>query len=460
MTMPQTDIKMQLAELLTHSFEAFSNGISQMFDVEMVSDLQSDSNETLEGLAKRFKEPSAVITIKSQGALDGKFYVVFDKEALFTLAGTVMTQPESEILTSRNEGSTEDAEDQYDAVTEAGNLLVGSWDKVFGEALEGHVNLLQSGTFIGNPWDGLRMDIGPSGDEEFLFFPCEITVGSFPVLNCGVFFPEAVYSPSDEASVAASKEENASSEAIEKPEAEEVKAEDAEVSSNEAAIAASEEEANSKTEEPEMEEPRSEELEMEGAQVQAEAGPEEIAGGAVSQAIQKMVQSLPVIPEEHARTLLSVCAKDIMKKEVLWGTPDDSVQAAMDKMQQADAACMMVGDSGSLEGIVTWVDIAEAVSVFLRPSFVKWRRAADDATLQIKIKVIMTRPVRTINPQTSLAVIMEDMRQHHLCSLPVVNEQGQIEGVVTGYDIFDLLLKMAPDPSMTGQIPQSAELSE
>jgi CBS-domain-containing membrane protein len=153
-----------------------------------------------------------------------------------------------------------------------------------------------------------------------------------------------------------------------------------------------------------------------------------------------------------------MCAKDIMQKEVLWGNADDSVQQALTKMQQADAGYMMVGKEGSIEGIVSTFDIAAALSVYLKPMFAKWRRPIDDATLQIKIKWIMTRPVCTIKPDTSVAAIMENMRQSGLCCLPVADQKGNVDGLVTVFDIFKALLNTDSGSSTAGKTPQAPSL--
>ncbi|GAF88301.1 unnamed protein product, partial [marine sediment metagenome] len=82
-----------------------------------------------------------------------------------------------------------------------------------------------------------------------------------------------------------------------------------------------------------------------------------------------------------------------------------------------------------------------AVSAYLRPEFAKWRRPLDDATLQIRIKWIMSRSMHIIKPQTLLATIMREMCRHSLLSLPVVDQQGKVLGLVTEADIFEALLK-------------------
>ncbi|KKK54059.1 hypothetical protein LCGC14_3088540, partial [marine sediment metagenome] len=91
-----------------------------------------------------------------------------------------------------------------------------------------------------------------------------------------------------------------------------------------------------------------------------------------------------------------------MQKEVIWANPDDTVQQALTKMQQHDVGYMIVGTEGLLEGIVSKSDIAATLSVYLKPMFAKWHRPIDDATLQIRIKWIMTRFVHTVKPDTSV----------------------------------------------------------
>jgi len=131
-----------------------------------------------------------------------------------------------------------------------------------------------------------------------------------------------------------------------------------------------------------------------------------------------------------------------MQKELVWGSPDDSVQQTFAKIQQHDAGYMMVGQDGALEGIVSKSDLTGAISPYLRPLFAKWRTPLDDATLQIRIKWIMSRPVHIVSPQTSLDAIMRRMYQFRRLYLPVVDQQGKVQGLVTEANIFKALLKL------------------
>jgi CBS domain-containing protein len=148
-----------------------------------------------------------------------------------------------------------------------------------------------------------------------------------------------------------------------------------------------------------------------------------------------------------------------MQGRVIWANPDETVQQVLAKMQQYDTGYIMVGVDGVLEGIVSRSDITGALSPYLRSIFAKWRRPLDDATLKIKIKWIMSRPVRTVKPQTPLATIMEHVCRFGGSGLPVVDEQGKVQGLVTVFNVFQTMLNTCADVSTVGRAPQTPPLT-
>ncbi len=195
--------------------------------------------------------------------------------------------------------------------------------------------------------------------------------------------------------------------------------------------------------------------------------------GVVSEAIQKLTQSMTVPPGESGKTTMgtpqggnpahisvpsTICAKDVMQKDVAWAGPEESVQQALTKMQQHDSSYIIVGQDEALEGIVSKSDITGATSIYLRPIFAKWHGPGDDATLQIKLKWIMSRPVRTIRPEAPLATIIENMCRFGGRGLPVADEQGKVQGLVTVFDIFRTLLNTSEDVSAVGKTAEAPAL--
>ena len=193
---------------------------------------------------------------------------------------------------------------------------------------------------------------------------------------------------------------------------------------------------------------------------------EEIGISKIFEAIQKITQSPADLPGQSApaekstfdkiNSLPEICSNDMMQKQVTWTSPQDSLQQAIAKMQQTNAGYIMVGQNGALEGIVSKSDITKAMSPFLLPIFAKWRRPLDDATLKIRIKWVMSRPVRTIKPQTSLAAIIEHMSRFRGRCLPVMDEEGNVQGIVTASDIFQVLLKHHSNTCSTEEAPQES----
>ncbi len=198
MAKTQTDIESRIVALSSESFNAFCEDISGMSGVDIGCEQKGVVTETIKGLKKRFKKLVAVSSVKSEGALDAMFQLVFDKEGLFILAGVIVSLAEQEILQHIKHGTKKDAEDVSDAIGEVANILVGSWDKVFNERLDGHKQLDKTNTFVGNPWDNPEEKIELSSDEEFLFVPYEMTVDPYPAFNCGVIFPKTVFGKTSE----------------------------------------------------------------------------------------------------------------------------------------------------------------------------------------------------------------------------------------------------------------------
>ena len=535
MATSRIEVETQVTELATQALKAFCEDISVTFGVDMESQQQTIAAETVAGLQKRFKKLVAVNIIDSQGIPGGTFRFIFDQEGLFTLGGIIAMLSEQRIMSNRQNASAELAESMVDAMGEAGNLLVGSWDRVFSKGGSRTASTNRLPAFIGKPWDKSEETMGLAGDEEVFFIPYEMTVGSYPSFNCGVILPKTIFAGSsdfapeegniiEETSQEITEEnpqkmqtitekanskksrsarqlrnqsgnsENGNAGLTERqcrPDGKVKKGKSKKSKPNEPTVKKApvettdpgeiEEQAqtgqvpkdtadseNAAAEQSNGEESQLREPDVSSVQENTASDPnaandaaedtvaapetsEEPATGKVSEAIRKIAQSPAVLPgqSEMAKNatpyvtgdLFEIRANDIMQNKVTWASPGDSLQQALAKMQQTDAGYIMIGQNGVLEGIVSQSDITRAMSPYLQPIFAKWRRPLDDATLKIRIKWIMSRPVRTIKPGTSLAAIMEYMNRFRGRCLPVTDEQGNVQGLVTAFDIFRALLK-------------------
>lgn len=526
MATSQIEVESRVTELATQAFKVFCKDISGTFGVDSECEQREIITETIPGLRKRFKKRVAVNIVDSEGLLGGTFQFIFDQEGLFTLGGIIIMLPEETIMSNRQNASAVLAESMVDAMGEAGNLLVGSWDRIFREGLEGHNHFAHRlPAFVGKPWGKSEETMGLASDEEVFFIPYEMTVGSYPAFNCGVIFPKTIFGESSDLT----PEQTAMIEQDTPEETEENTPEmqtatektDSEESNEEPNIVEGSESEESKQEQPPVEETpaettdageiaedaqteqvpedtadsenaaaeqsNGEESQLQGPNVSSDqedtapdpnaannvaedtaAAPEtseEPATGKIFEALRKITQPPAVLPSQSAMAkkethsvigdLFEIRANDIMQNRVTWASPDDSLQQAFAKMQQTDAGYIMIGRNGALEGIVSKSDTTRAMSPYLQPIFAKWRRPLDDATLKIRIKWIMSRPVHTIKPETSLAAIVEYMSQFRGRCLPVTDEQGNVQGLVTAFDIFQALLKSNSNTCSTGQTAQA-----
>ena len=431
MAASQTKIESQVIKFSKDSFKGFCDDLSGMFSMDMTCEEKEVNTVTVKDLKGHFNKLTAVYSVKTDGIMDGTFHLIFDQGGLFTLSGVIVASPESEIREQIKAGQIKDIEAMNNAIAESGNLLVGTWDRVFQEGLKGHGHFVQSNSFIGKPWTDPEKSISLAADGEFVFASYKMTIGDYPTFECGVVFPKTMFGPKSDTEQADTVEEKTE----EEPETEQADA--AEEETEEKPAAGEETAVTDETEES-----------------------KEPAAGPVSEAIQKMTKLPVIFPGDTADVFFEICAKDIMDKNVVWGSSDDNVQQAIEKTQQADTGYMMVGSDGALEGIVSKSDLAEAVSIYLRPVFKEYRRPLDDATLQIKIKWIMSRPVHTVTPDTSLAAIMKNMSQFGQRALPVIDQQGKFQGLITVFDIFQILLTGSDtNVSSIGKTPQAPPLT-
>jgi predicted transcriptional regulator len=188
--------------------------------------------------------------------------------------------------------------------------------------------------------------------------------------------------------------------------------------------------------------------------------PRRRAKGPVSKTIEKIVESPAALPGEGPSltpmagpsgsgedAALKITAEEIMQENILWGDPEQSVQDILAKMQQCDAAYVLIGNPAEAEGIVSQSNLKEALSPYLHPPFDKYKRPLDEATLQIKVKWVMSKPVESVERQTTVSVMMEKMCQCGLQVLTVRDQEKGVQGLVTTLDIFSALLKARSDTS-------------
>jgi len=434
MTGTTTDTASIVAGLSDAGFKTFCDGICGMFNVDVRCKRQYAGMEAAAVLQSRFKRLTAIHVVTGKGVLNGKFHLVFDQGGLFVLSGVVVMLPESRILEEVRLGSIQDARNLQDTHGEVGNLLVGSWDTVFRGQCPGHKHFVKQASLVGEP-SGVLSEMGLSADSQVLCVTYEMTVGSYPSFQCAAVFPAGVVASFGRVGAEPVDEESAR-----------------EGPSGPLPMTGS-----SAGELPASELPAGDVASLDFAAEPAMADDAE-AAEPVGLFSGSPRASLERRSSEGLAELLQTQAADIMETDVVWARPEETVQAVLAKMQQHNTGYVLIGQSGVIEGLVSGSTIAGAVSLYLRPMFGKWRRPEDDATLGVRVKWIMSRPVRTIRPDTSLEAIIEQMRRCGGRCLPVVDEDGAVKGMVTVFDILLHLLALNGEVTWQGRPPQAPAL--
>jgi CBS domain-containing protein len=131
--------------------------------------------------------------------------------------------------------------------------------------------------------------------------------------------------------------------------------------------------------------------------------------------------------------------QDVMTQEPVCCLPDDLVERAAQVMRFENVGAVPVIDSYDnyrLIGIVTDRDLALRV--------VGDKRDARET----KIGDVMTVDLLTCHPSDSLQVALDIMSQHQIRRIPIVNESGQIVGIIAQADIAT----RTEDSEQTGEI--------
>lgn len=432
-TAQTVQIETLVPQVSTVSMQTFCEDMDGMLGISIGCALCQAAPGTLDRLKPFFQKFAAVYSVRAQGALNGRFDLLLDKNALFLLSGTIVMLPEPRIKEQCKQGTLEHALKLSDTIKEIGNLMVGAWDRIFREQLPGHKHLLQTNTQILNPWEKPAEVFGIPEDTTCLLIVWEMTFGDYPPFHGAAVFPAAVFEPP--------KEEPTSEPPGSQPQPD----------SAEAAALPQQPETDSGPS-PQPEKAASVEPAPSASQSQgpapADSAPDQTACTTaephpVWNAIQKLVQSGSNAPAAAPldAAVLNAPAQVFMNPNPIWLSPNDSIETARQRMQQNNTRYALIEEKDQLAGILSQGDVSAALSPYLRAPFEEYRRPLDEASLQIRVRWFMSRPVHTASPDTPLWKVMEMMCRHQIRAVPIQDAGGTIIGLVTVTEIFQTLLK-------------------
>lgn len=121
--------------------------------------------------------------------------------------------------------------------------------------------------------------------------------------------------------------------------------------------------------------------------------------------------------------------REVMVREVVTGDKDLTVLKAAKQMRKSKVDSIIVLDKGEAVGIVTDGDIISGVvSKDIKPS-------------TVKLKDIMTTPLKTASPNDHASKIANKMARGRIRKMPVV-EDGELIGIVADVDILSISSEM------------------
>ncbi len=147
--------------------------------------------------------------------------------------------------------------------------------------------------------------------------------------------------------------------------------------------------------------------------------------------------------------------QDVMTREPLTVTPETRVKQAVTLLAERKISALPVVDGpGHVIGIVSEADL-------IRDAFAHDSRAHelphDDTgrTPALLVSEVMTSPAVTVHERTDLAEVVEVMTSRRLKSLPVVDAQGRVVGMLSRSDV--LRVRARPDDVLAHEASRSLE---
>jgi acetoin utilization protein AcuB len=130
--------------------------------------------------------------------------------------------------------------------------------------------------------------------------------------------------------------------------------------------------------------------------------------------------------------------KDWMSSDLITITPDTTLPDADRLMVGKMIRRLPVVEDGRLVGIVTYGDIRDA-----RPSRALslniWE--LNYLVTRLRVSEIMTRNPITVRPEATIGEAARLMLRNMISGLPVVDEDGDLVGIVTESDIFRMVVR-------------------
>jgi len=138
--------------------------------------------------------------------------------------------------------------------------------------------------------------------------------------------------------------------------------------------------------------------------------------------------------------------KEIMTRDVCKASVEETVHSIAKRMVEYGVGSAVIMDGKKPVGIVTEKDLIAKVV------------AKNKSPASVKVKEVMSSPLITIKPTTSVREAAEIMIKRGIRRLPIVNDSGELLGIITDNDILSISLDLGELSSLVTE--QSYGFSE
>ena len=135
----------------------------------------------------------------------------------------------------------------------------------------------------------------------------------------------------------------------------------------------------------------------------------------------------------------TIPVSDIMVRNVKTAEENQSINAIAKVMSENNIGSVVIvksneveGLSGIVSGIITERDIVRMAGVA--------QTSSSTTPLQLTARDIMSKPVVTINAESSIQDAIQSMKLNNIRRLPVVNREGRMVGIIADKDIFRAII--------------------
>lgn len=128
-----------------------------------------------------------------------------------------------------------------------------------------------------------------------------------------------------------------------------------------------------------------------------------------------------------------------MSRDVITVQGDDSMQKAMDLMDKNNIHMLPVMNDADLVGIVTDRDMKRAKAAIATTLNTYDLRKVQS---EIKVKSFMSCDLITVHRDVSIEETAEKLIENKISGVPVVGDDGFLEGVITKTDLFKVLISL------------------